>query len=151
MKFEEILPKLREGYSTRRGSWHSPQKDLLLLENDRLVLIWGGKREEVITLRAILADDWEIAEEPTYSVGDVIVVYDQNAKATLDLMITQDYFGNLQLAIIKGKEVGAIIAGCLRPASCDKIKCSEISLFLSSVSESYEIKGIIRKKAKEQS
>lgn len=57
MKFEEVLPALREGKKIRSAEW----SDYLHKSKEC--------RDEVITVYSILRDDWEVIEENPYPAG----------------------------------------------------------------------------------
>ena len=52
MKFEEILPALREGKKVRRGCWH---QDISSIENTNSFRV---------AMHDLIQQDWEIIEEP---------------------------------------------------------------------------------------
>lgn len=66
MRFEEILPKLKEGYNIRRKSW--PEGNFYYLRGNDIIILYEQKAigiavrssEEVIKTIDILADDWEM-------------------------------------------------------------------------------------------
>lgn len=73
MRFEEVLPALREGKKIRRNEWYSPKFHYFLHEHgedNEIGLYYKldispttlASSMEGIELRDILADDWEILE-----------------------------------------------------------------------------------------
>lgn len=63
MKFEEVIPALREGKKIRRKSWGAKNHNYIVVdkEDDLIVDMVYGKFP--FTLGDLIADDWEIVTE----------------------------------------------------------------------------------------
>ena len=67
MKFEEVLPALREGKKIRRKNivWKNYYGYLFVIENkDKIFSDSAGNDDYKLTKEDLLVDDWEIVKEP---------------------------------------------------------------------------------------
>ncbi len=63
MKFEEVLPALREGEKIKRKIWYEDINYIILNENKEIISFkWGIY--DALSIKDLLADDWEVIEEP---------------------------------------------------------------------------------------
>ena len=60
MKFEEVLPALKEGKKIKRKCWYI-KKYIVLEENGDIIT--DKRQRYVFNKNSLLADDWEIVKE----------------------------------------------------------------------------------------
>ena len=63
MRFEEILPALREGKKVRRKDWSTMVCWTLKAPDGRLTMGWPSG-EPNVSFENLAAEDWEIIQEP---------------------------------------------------------------------------------------